>query len=174
MRITNTSQRINPKAGPRPASSPMSSVLMGGSGLTGTLATLLGDPPQCPLCGKLKVISPPLAPCPTTSSSRIRYRHHSSAAVVALHTYISSHGLSVRTSDHIYSSQLRCPPVVVENNAYQRTAPAIYSLSLRSASVSCLLKGRVRLALLFTTHSQAASDKWELKAARERGKDGSS
>jgi len=63
----NTSQRINPKAGPRPASSPMSTVLMGGSGLTGTLATLLGDPPPSPLCGKLKVISPPVAPCPTTS-----------------------------------------------------------------------------------------------------------
>jgi hypothetical protein len=61
----NTSQRINPKAGPRPTSSPMSGVLMGGCiGLTGTLATLLGDPPPCPLVRQVRSHKPTSSPVP--------------------------------------------------------------------------------------------------------------
>jgi hypothetical protein len=141
-RASNTSQRINPKAGPRPASSPMPSVLMGGSGLTGTLATLLGDPPHCPRYGKLKVISPRLAPCRTTSSSRIR--HHSSAAVVALRlsatSILSSESVGSSTtfpglSDHVHSSK---PRGHIKEQLRQSTP---LSPSLRVFCV-CLLKRR--------------------------------
>jgi hypothetical protein len=106
----NISQRSNPKTGPRPASSPMPSVLMGGSGLTGTLATLLGDSPPFLLCGKSKVISPLLAPCPTTSSSRIRHRNHFSAAVVALFYLPATLSLESNVHTPISTFYLYRPP----------------------------------------------------------------
>ena len=143
---------------------------MGGSGLTGTLATLLGNPPHCPSARQVKSHKPTSSPWPTTSSSRIR--HHSSAAAVALCLSATStlssesyHPPSVLASDHNYFVFVQAELLlVVENNAYQRTAPTVHTtLSLSPRISACLLKRRERLALLFATHSQAASNGWELK-----------
>jgi hypothetical protein len=182
--VQRTSQHITAhqsQSGTPASVEPHAQCTNGGCGLTGTLATLLGDPHQCLLCGKSKDISPPLAPCPTTSSSRIRHRHilqqPSSLSSICQprypqnHTYIHIiHLLSVRPP-----SKLSCPlwwwkTTHIKEQLQQSTPLTLSS----SASVSCLLNRRVRLDFAFYTHSQAARERWNWEAAKERGKDGSS
>ncbi len=93
-----------------PASTkPMSTALMGGSGLTGTVATLRRATLLVPsMCGKLKVISPPSSLVPLDRPLHHHaFRHHSSAAVTC-HLKHSIHHLSVLGSDRAHSPRLSC------------------------------------------------------------------
>jgi hypothetical protein len=113
------------------------------------------------LCGKLEVISPPLAPCPTTSSSRIRHHSSARAAVVALclpaHVYsypqriILYHPPSVLASDTRPFVQAEVPLVVETTHIKEQLQQ------------STPLSQRVRLALLFATPFLIGLNGWELR-----------